>query len=129
MMTGSVMERMWTRCLGMALMAAMLAACGGSEPPAPPTVAAVPGSPPTVYIGSLDKTFYAMDARTGAIRWKHYIGGVMIGAPSWSPSSASQRLTVGWGSPTRSATRVTCSSAASAFSTASFGASSNSSTN
>jgi hypothetical protein len=33
-----------------------------------PAVANTPKSPPTVYIGSMDQTFYALDARDGSVR-------------------------------------------------------------
>ena len=41
-----------------------------------------PHSPPTVYAGSQDKHFYALDARTGEVRWEHPVGGVVLGSSS-----------------------------------------------
>ena len=40
-----------------------------------PALAAVPGTPPSVYIGSYDEHFYALDARTGKQRWRFDVGG------------------------------------------------------
>ena len=31
----------------------------------------MPGGKPTVYVGSYDGNFYALDARTGNVRWKY----------------------------------------------------------
>jgi outer membrane protein assembly factor BamB len=45
-------------------------------------VAKTPNSPPTVYIGSEDKHFYALDARTGAVRWDRSVGGIVLGSSS-----------------------------------------------
>lgn len=44
-----------------------------------PAVAEVPGTPPTVYIGSYDEHFYALDARTGEQEWKFDVGGPVPG--------------------------------------------------
>jgi outer membrane protein assembly factor BamB len=44
-----------------------------------PAVARVPGTPPTVYIGSYDERFYAIDARTGKVRWGFGVGGPVPG--------------------------------------------------
>ncbi|HEU5142810.1 MAG TPA: PQQ-binding-like beta-propeller repeat protein [Solirubrobacterales bacterium] len=44
-----------------------------------PAVARVPGTPPTVYIGSYDERFYAIDARTGKRRWRFDVGGPVPG--------------------------------------------------
>jgi outer membrane protein assembly factor BamB len=44
-----------------------------------PAVAQVPGTPPTVYIGSYDEHFYALDARTGKRRWRYDVGGPVPG--------------------------------------------------
>jgi outer membrane protein assembly factor BamB len=44
-----------------------------------PAVAKVPGTPPTVYIGSYDEHLYALDARTGKPRWKFDVGGAVPG--------------------------------------------------
>jgi len=44
-----------------------------------PAVAKVPGTPPSVYIGSYDEHFYALDARTGKQRWRYPVGGPVPG--------------------------------------------------
>jgi glucose dehydrogenase len=44
-----------------------------------PAVAKVPGTPPTVYIGSYDEHFYALDARSGKQRWRYEVGGPVPG--------------------------------------------------
>jgi outer membrane protein assembly factor BamB len=44
-----------------------------------PAVARVPGTPPSVYIGSYDEHFYALDARTGKQRWRYHVGGPVPG--------------------------------------------------
>jgi outer membrane protein assembly factor BamB len=44
-----------------------------------PAVAAVPKTPPTIYIGSENGTFYALDARTGKPRWTYGVGGPVPG--------------------------------------------------
>ena len=44
------------------------------RPSAPP-----PGGGPTVYIGSYDRKLYALDARTGAVRWTRKRGGKDLG--------------------------------------------------
>jgi outer membrane protein assembly factor BamB len=44
-----------------------------------PAVAQVPGTPPTVYIGSEDGRFFALDARTGKVRWTYNVGGPVPG--------------------------------------------------
>jgi outer membrane protein assembly factor BamB len=44
-----------------------------------PAVAQVPGTPPTVYIGSYDERLYALDARSGRPRWKYDVGGPVPG--------------------------------------------------
>jgi outer membrane protein assembly factor BamB len=36
----------------------------------------------TVYAGSYDGNFYAFDAATGDVRWKHAAGGPISGAPT-----------------------------------------------
>ncbi|MCC9710336.1 PQQ-binding-like beta-propeller repeat protein [Streptomyces sp. MNU76] len=36
----------------------------------------------TVYIGSLDKKVYALDAATGTPRWTHTTGGVVLSSPA-----------------------------------------------
>jgi outer membrane protein assembly factor BamB len=44
-----------------------------------PAVANVPGTPPSVYIGSYDEHFYALDARNGKQRWRYDVGGPVPG--------------------------------------------------
>lgn len=46
-----------------------------------PAVAQVPGTPPTVYIGSESENgrFFALDARTGKKRWHYDVGGPIPG--------------------------------------------------
>jgi outer membrane protein assembly factor BamB len=44
-----------------------------------PAVAEVPGTPPSVYIGSYDEHFYALDARSGKQRWRYDVGGPVPG--------------------------------------------------
>jgi outer membrane protein assembly factor BamB len=44
-----------------------------------PAVARVPGTPPSVYIGSYDEHFYALDARNGKQRWRYEVGGPVPG--------------------------------------------------
>ncbi len=44
-----------------------------------PAIAEVPGTPPSVYIGSYDEHFYALDARSGARRWRYDVGGAVPG--------------------------------------------------
>jgi outer membrane protein assembly factor BamB len=44
-----------------------------------PAVAHVPGTPPSVYIGSYDEHFYALDALSGKQRWRYDIGGPVPG--------------------------------------------------
>ncbi|HEY5816379.1 MAG TPA: PQQ-binding-like beta-propeller repeat protein [Solirubrobacterales bacterium] len=44
-----------------------------------PAVAHVPGTPPSVYIGSYDEHFYALDARSGKRRWRFDVGGPVPG--------------------------------------------------
>src|SRR5262245_36108193 len=44
-----------------------------------PALAQVPGTPPTLYIGSYDNHLYAFDARTGIERWKSNVGGPVPG--------------------------------------------------
>jgi outer membrane protein assembly factor BamB len=39
----------------------------------------VPGTPPTVYIGSYDEHFYALHALSGKQRWRHDVGGPVPG--------------------------------------------------
>ena len=47
---------------------------------ASPAVAEIPGLGPTVYVGSYDGNFYAFNAQSGAIRWKHPAGGRISGS-------------------------------------------------
>jgi outer membrane protein assembly factor BamB len=44
-----------------------------------PAVAEVPGTPPSVYIGSYDEHFYALNALTGKQRWRYDVGGPVPG--------------------------------------------------
>lgn len=44
-----------------------------------PAAAQVPGTPPSVYIGSYDEHFYALDARSGKQRWRFDVGGAVPG--------------------------------------------------
>jgi outer membrane protein assembly factor BamB len=44
-----------------------------------PAVAHVPGTPPTVYIGSESGRFYALDALTGKQEWRYDVGGPVPG--------------------------------------------------
>ncbi|MDX6583218.1 MAG: hypothetical protein QOI10_2402 [Solirubrobacterales bacterium] len=47
-----------------------------------PAAAAVPGTPPTVYVGSYDHQLYALDADSGNKRWVFNVGGVVPGTPT-----------------------------------------------
>jgi hypothetical protein len=47
-----------------------------------PAVADTRRTEPTVYIGSKDQSFYALDARTGEVRWQKDVGGIVLGAGS-----------------------------------------------
>lgn len=38
----------------------------------------------TVYVGGGDRSFYALDSRTGAVRWKAETGGAADGSPVWA---------------------------------------------
>jgi glucose dehydrogenase len=44
-----------------------------------PAVAHVPGTPPSVYIGSYNEHFYALDALNGKQRWRFNVGGPVPG--------------------------------------------------
>ena len=44
-----------------------------------PALARVPGTPPTVYIGSYDEHFYALNALTGKQEWRFPVGGPVPG--------------------------------------------------
>ena len=41
-----------------------------------------PGMGPTVFVGSYDGNFYALDARSGNTIWKYSTGGKISGAPT-----------------------------------------------
>jgi outer membrane protein assembly factor BamB len=47
-----------------------------------PAAATVPGDTPTVWFGSFNGTFYAVDAKSGATRWTFRSGGKILGAPT-----------------------------------------------
>src|SRR3712207_9556480 len=42
----------------------------------------VRGAGPTVFFGSYDGNFYALDARSGRVRWRHRAGGRISGSPT-----------------------------------------------
>ena len=44
-----------------------------------PVAAQVPGTPPTIYIGSYDEHFYALNALSGKQAWKYDVGGAVPG--------------------------------------------------
>jgi outer membrane protein assembly factor BamB len=44
-----------------------------------PAAAHVPGTPPSIYIGSYDERFYALDAHSGRRRWRFDVGGPVPG--------------------------------------------------
>ena len=44
-----------------------------------PAVAKVPGTPPSVYIGSYDEHFYALNALSGKREWRYDVGGPVPG--------------------------------------------------
>jgi outer membrane protein assembly factor BamB len=44
-----------------------------------PTLAQVPGTPPTLYIGAENGRFYALDAASGKLRWHYDVGGPVPG--------------------------------------------------
>ena len=54
-----------------------------------PAVADVAGLGPTVYIGSYDGTFYALNARTGDVRWSYAAGGKISGSATVVGDSSS----------------------------------------
>ena len=62
------------------------------------------GLGPTIYLGSYDGTFYAINARCGRIDWTYKAGGrisgsaTIVGASCISPTSAAHR-TIGLGDP------------------------------
>ncbi len=47
-----------------------------------PAAAEVPGTPPTVYVGSYDHQLYALEAMSGTKRWVFNVGGVVPGTPT-----------------------------------------------
>ncbi len=47
-----------------------------------PAAAEVPGTPPTVYVGSYDHQLYALEADSGEKRWVFNVGGVVPGTPT-----------------------------------------------
>jgi outer membrane protein assembly factor BamB len=47
-----------------------------------PAAAQVPGTRPTVYVGSYDHQLYALEADTGHKRWVFNVGGVVPGTPT-----------------------------------------------
>ena len=47
-----------------------------------PAAAQVPGTPPSVYVGSYNHQLYALDAETGKERWRFDVGGVIPGTPT-----------------------------------------------
>ena len=49
---------------------------------ASPAAAHVPGTPPSVYVGSYNHQLYALDAETGHKRWRYDVGGVIPGTPT-----------------------------------------------
>ncbi len=72
---------------------------------ASPAVGAPPGGKPTVYAGSYDGTFYAMDARSGKVRWTHGGGSKISGGATLLGSvvyfsDLGHRRTVGLGANT-----------------------------
>jgi len=72
---------------------------------ASPAVAQVPDGKPTVYIGSYDGRFYALDARSGATRWSHDAKGKISGGATVVGeivyfSNLSRKSTVGLGART-----------------------------
>jgi outer membrane protein assembly factor BamB len=46
---------------------------------ASPAAAEVPGTPPSVYVGSYNHQLYALDATNGHKRWRYDVGGVIPG--------------------------------------------------
>jgi outer membrane protein assembly factor BamB len=54
----------------------------GSYVYAAPAVGTVPRLGPTVFIGSYDGNFYALNAKSGNVSWRHHDGGRISGAPT-----------------------------------------------
>jgi outer membrane protein assembly factor BamB len=49
---------------------------------ASPAAAHVPGTPPSIYVGSYNHQLYALDAASGRKRWRYDVGGVIPGTPT-----------------------------------------------
>lgn len=49
---------------------------------ASPAAADVPGTKPSVYVGSYNHQLYALNAATGQKRWRYDVGGVIPGTPT-----------------------------------------------
>jgi outer membrane protein assembly factor BamB len=47
-----------------------------------PAAAEVPGTPPSVYVGSYNHQLYALNAANGHERWRYDVGGVVPGTPT-----------------------------------------------
>ena len=47
-----------------------------------PAAAEVPGTPPSIYVGSYDHQLYALDAESGKERWRFDVGGQVPGTPT-----------------------------------------------
>jgi outer membrane protein assembly factor BamB len=47
---------------------------------ASPAVTSAPGLGPTIYLGSYDGTFYALNAHSGQISWSYHAGGRISGS-------------------------------------------------
>jgi outer membrane protein assembly factor BamB len=72
---------------------------------ASPALAQVPGGAPTVYIGSYSGTFYALDARSGRVRWSFDAHGKISGAATVAGdivylSTIDRKNTIGLGART-----------------------------
>ena len=86
---------------------------------AAPAVADTPKTDPTVYVGSKDQNFYALDAKTGAVRWQKDTGGVILGAATCSARSSTSPCSARTSAPSASTSRPArrCSSPSSASTT------------
>lgn len=42
----------------------------------------MPGTPPSIYVGSYNHQLYALDAETGKERWRFDVGGQVPGTPT-----------------------------------------------